>query len=129
MLTWVIIQVVSLGFTMGYTGLKCWQYGGVYYETPSHIEIYVCDLGDWQIEYYKAHETGHYVDSKLIKEQKEEYKKLYESHKKIGLKAFYRPYWMTSVQESFAEDYAFLNKKTKNKYIRQRVAFIKKLWN
>ena len=129
MLTWVIIHVVSLGFTLGYSWVKCWtwtgQAVGVYLETPSFTEIYVCDIWDGNTEATKQHELWHFVyDKRLTDKQKKEYKKLWEKHKKNWLKAFNRDYGMVSVEEGFAEDYARIGMKN-NRYINQRIRLIK----
>ena len=124
-LTWIIITIVSTWYTMGHSWLRCGDYGWVYYETPSHIEIYVCDVGDWHGEFYILHEKAHFIYKKVLSQaQRDEYGKLYLSHLKYWQKAFFRDYSMSNVEEDFADNYWIV--KSKNPYVKKRIRLINK---
>lgn len=110
---------------MGFTWAKCGDVWWMYNEYSDRVEIYVCDIWDGNIEFYKEHELGHYAWKNLTEEQRETYKKAYERDKKKGVKWFYRPYSMSSVNEDFADNYAIRSKKH-NIRIKQRINLIKK---
>lgn len=116
-----IITYLPLGFTVPWTYYTCWDIWGVYVDW----KIYVCAV-DAHTDFYKEHETGHLIDDKyLTEEQREQYKKLYEKHRKIGLRAFQREYGYSDWQESLADDYAsHVLKQKVNIYTKQRIKLI-----
>ena len=124
-LTWflasIVVIVLPLWFTIPWTYYVCWQVWWAY----SQETIYVCAV-DEHTDFYKEHETGHLIDDKyLTEEQREQYKKLYEKHRKIGLRAFQREYGYNDWQESLADDYAsHVLKQKVNIYTKQRIKLI-----
>lgn len=124
-LTWIlasaIITYLPLGYTIPWTYYVCWKVWWAY----SQETIYVCAV-DEHTKFYKEHETWHLIDDKyLTEEQRDQYKKLYEKHKKIGLRAFQREYWYNDWQESLADDYAsHVLKQKVNIYTKQRIKLI-----
>ena len=119
-----IITYLPLGYTIPWTYYVCWQVWWAY----SQETIYVCAV-DAHTDFYKEHETWHLIDDKyLTAEQREQYKKLYNKHRKIGLRAFQREYWYNDWQESLADDYAsHVLKQKVNIYTKQRIKLIKSL--
>ena len=120
----IVVIVLPLWFTIPWTYYVCWKVWWAY----SQETIYVCAV-DEHTKFYKEHETGHLIDDKyLTEEQREQYKKLYEKHRKIGLRAFQREYWYNDWQESLADDYAsHVLKQKVNIYTKQRIKLIKSL--
>jgi len=116
-----IITYLPLGYTIPWTYYVCWNVWWAY----SQETIYVCAV-DAHTDFYKEHETWHLIDDKyLTAEQREQYKKLYEKHRKIGLRAFQREYWYNDWQESLADDYAsHVLKQKVNIYTKQRIKLI-----
>ncbi len=123
--TWIlasaIITYLPLGYTIPWTYYVCWQVWWAY----SQETIYVCAV-DEHTKFYKEHETWHLIDDKyLTEEQREQYKKLYNKHRKIGLRAFQREYGYNDWQESLADDYAsHVLKQKVNIYTKQRIKLI-----
>lgn len=116
-----IIAYLPLGYTIPWTYYVCWNVWWAY----SQETIYVCAV-DAHTDFYKEHETWHLIDDKyLTAEQREQYKKLYNKHRKIGLRAFQREYWYNDWQESLADDYAsHVLKQKVNIYTKQRIKLI-----
>lgn len=116
-----IITYLPLGYTIPWTYYVCWQVWWAY----SQETIYVCAV-DAHTDFYKEHETWHLIDDKyLTEEQREQYKKLYNKHRKIGLRAFQREYGYNDWQESLADDYAsHVLKQKVNIYTKQRIKLI-----
>ena len=116
------ISIIPLGFIIPQT---FWQCGGNIAGVYVDNHIYVCESGE-MTEFYKQHEIGHLVEERyLTKEQREEYKKLYEKHHKIGKRAFQRDYGHTNWQEGWADDYAYMKTKQKvNIFTKKRIKLI-----
>lgn len=116
-----IITYLPLGYTIPWTYYVCWNVWWAY----SQETIYVCAV-DAHTDFYKEHETWHLIDDKyLTAEQREQYKKLYNKHRKIGLRAFQREYWYNDWQESLADDYAsHVLKQKVNIYTKQRIKLL-----
>lgn len=116
-----IITYLPLGYTIPWTYYVCWNVWWAY----SQETIYVCAVYA-HTDFYKEHETWHLIDDKyLTAEQREQYKKLYNKHRKIGLRAFQREYWYNDWQESLADDYAsHVLKQKVNIYTKQRIKLI-----
>lgn len=117
----IVVIVLPLWFTIPWTYYVCWNVWWAY----SLETIYVCAV-DAHTDFYKEHETWHLIDDKyLTAEQREQYKKLYEKHRKIGLRAFQREYWYNDWQESLADDYAsHVLKQKVNIYTKQRIKLL-----
>ncbi len=116
-----IITYLPLGYTIPWTYYVCWQVWWAY----SLETIYVCAV-DAHTDFYKEHETWHLIDDKyLTAEQREQYKKLYNKHRKIGLRAFQREYWYNDWQEALSDDYAsHMLKQKVNIYTKQRIKLL-----
>jgi len=116
-----IITYLPLGYTIPWTYYVCWNVWWAY----SLETIYVCAV-DAHTDFYKEHETWHLIDDKyLTAEQREQYKKLYNKHRKIGLRAFQREHWYNDWQESLADDYAsHVLKQKVNIYTKQRIKLL-----
>ncbi len=116
-----IITYLPLGYTIPWTYYVCWQVWWAY----SLETIYVCAV-DAHTDFYKEHETWHLIDDKyLTAEQREQYKKLYEKHKKIGVRAFQREYGYLDWQEALSDDYAsHVLKQKVNIYTKQRIKLL-----
>ncbi len=100
-----VITVLPIGFTIPETFYKCWDVGGVFV----NWKIYVCDLNDWNLDFYKYHEIAHKVYKEVLThEQREKYLKLYQSANKLWINAFYREYSRSNVEEDFADNFALL---------------------
>lgn len=117
----IVVIVLPLWFTIPWTYYVCWGVWWAY----SQETIYVCAIDEHTV-FYKEHETWHLIDDKyLTEEQREQYKKLYNKHRKIGLRAFQREYWYNDWQESLADDYAsHVLKQKVNIYTKQRIKLI-----
>lgn len=122
----VIITIVPLGWTLPNTNDICWwETGWVYTEG----KIYLCDLQDWNIEFYRQHEIGHLIwDKYLSKDQKKEYTKIYKKHYKRWINAFWREYSYSDVEEDFCDNYAsYKTKERVNIYINKRIKIIRQI--
>lgn len=120
-----IITILPLGFLIPETYIKCWDVWGVYVDGS----IYICDLGDGNLEYYRYHEIGHAIwNEHLSKREKEQYIHEYNKALKKWLKAFYTYYEMGDAEEDFCTNFSLMIiKENSNPYVMKRVRFIKKL--
>lgn len=121
LLSSVIISIVPLGWQLGTTIDYCgWDTAGIY----QGWRIYVCE--SWlNTEFYVQHEIGHHLYSKLTQEQKDQYTKQYNIDRKRGLRAFWREYGYSDVEEDFADNYAsWQTKERVNTIIRKRIKII-----
>ena len=91
-------------------------------------QIAICE-GEWQDTL--EHEYWHLVEDKyLTQEQREQYKALYDKHKKIGRRAFQNDYAFTEWQEWFAEDYSSYKMWERvNIYTKKRIKLISSFLN
>lgn len=123
-----MITIVPLGVALPNTDDICWwETGWVYTEG----KIYLCDLKDWYIEFYKHHEIAHHIYEKYLTTQdKEKYLKLYQRDKKHGIKRFYREYGYNDMEENFCDEYALLKTNEKvNIYVKKRIKLILNILN
>jgi hypothetical protein len=119
------ISILPLGFLIPETWLKCWDVWWVYTRIEENIwKIYVCDLKDWNIDFYKHHEIAHKIWNEVLSEkQKKEYDKYYRKANK-----FTSTEGQLNIEEDFCDNYASLKTNTKQELdIRKRIFFIKKL--
>lgn len=64
----------------------------------------------------------------MTQEERNKYIALYKEHKKLWVNAFFREYWLNSVEEDFADNWALMiQKKRVNPVIMKRIRLIKSL--
>ena len=120
----VIVIYLPLGFLIPETFYKCWTVTWVYVNWV----VYVCNV-DEHTEFYKIHEIFHKIwNEEMTQEERNKYIALYKEHKKLWVNAFFREYWLNSVEEDFADNWAIMiQKKRVNPVIMKRIRLIKSL--
>lgn len=126
----LIIQSIPYGWSVPFTNYKCWDIAASYHHDTQ--VIYLCEWVEWEKDFYKYHEIGHYIYYQVLTDQQRLlYNISYEKSLKQGKKAFYREYWMLDEKEDFADNFALMMiKKNLDPYVMKRIRLIKSiLWN
>lgn len=123
-----MITIVPFGLLLPEIGMKCGSKVAWYYSRNTQ-DIFVCDI-DEQVDRYKNHELGHkFYFEYMTDEQRKEYEELYKIALKEWSGSFIRDYAMTTVEEDFAENFAFMAMKINQPpKIQKRIRWIRKVF-
>ena len=117
-----VITILPIWMLLPWTTDVCWGDFAWIYDWEG---IYICDLKDWNQEFYVNHELWHAIWSNITDKQKKQYERIYKLHHKRWINAFWREYGFNDVEESFCDDYAsYMTKEPVNKYIEKRQKLI-----